>query len=115
MAGGAAGKSAFVEVVDLQMAEKIEDRKPVGASETFEAGSKAITWVKLKVKEPETVVKLRYFINGKKAGTSRPLTVRKSPSFRTWFRRKLNKSGQWKVEVLDADDKPVHSMRFTVK
>lgn len=111
----ATAASGLVEVVDLKMAASVNERVPVDPTDTFESGARTCTWIKLKVKEPETTIKLRYSFNDKAVWTSKPLTVKKSPSWRTWLYRKFKRSGSWKVEVLDANDQPVHSASFSVK
>lgn len=108
-------ESGLVEVVDLKMATSVKERKPVEPTDTFESGARCCTWVKLKVKQPETNIKLRYLFKDEPVWTSKPLTVKKSPSWRTWLYRKFKRSGDWKVEVLDANDQPVHTASFTVK
>jgi outer membrane biosynthesis protein TonB len=107
--------SGLVEVVDLKLAASVKDRAPVDPADTFASGTRTCTWVKLKVKEPETTIKLRYLLNDKPAWTSKPLTVKKSPSWRTWLYRKFKRAGDWKVEVLDANDQTVHTASFTVQ
>ena len=110
-----AAESGLVEVVDLKLAASVKERAPVDPADSFAAGTRTCTWVKLKVKEPETTIKLRYLLNDKPAWTSKPLTVKKSPSWRTWLYRKFKRAGAWKVEVLDANDQTVHTASFTVK
>ena len=108
-------ESDYVEVVDLMLAKGLENREPVDAGTTFEAGGQVYTWVKLKVKEDETTIKMRWSIDDKPIFTSEAVTVKRSPSWRTWLTKTLDRAGDWKVEILDADDKPVHAASFTVK
>jgi hypothetical protein len=108
-------ESDHVEVVDLKLAKGLENREPVDEGTTFEAGGRVYTWVKLKVKEDETTIKMRWSIDDKPIFTSEAVTVRRSPNWRTWLTKTLNRAGDWKVEILDADDKPVHAASFTVK
>jgi len=108
-------ESGLVEVVELKLAASVKDRAPVDPADSFAAGTRTCTWVKLKVKQPETTIKLRYLLNDKPAWTSKALTVKKSPSWRTWLYRKFKRAGDWKVEVLDANDQTVHTASFTVK
>jgi hypothetical protein len=108
-------ESDHVEVVELKLAKGLENREPVEEGTSFEAGGQVYTWVKLKVKEDETTIKIRWSIDDKPIFTSEALTVRRSPGWRTWLTKTLNRAGDWKVEILDADDKPVHAASFTVK
>ncbi len=108
-------ESDYVEVVELKLAKGLENREPVEEGTSFEAGGQVYTWVKLKVKEDETTIKMRWSIDDKPIYTSEALTVKRSPGWRTWLTKTLNRAGNWKVEILDADDKPVHAASFTVE
>ena len=107
--------SELVEVVELKLAKGVENREPVDEGTTFEAGGQVYTWVKLRVKEDETTIKMRWYIDDRPVYTSEPITVRRSSNWRTWLTKTLNRAGDWKIEVLDAADKPVHATDFTVK
>ena len=111
----APAESDYVEVVDLQVAKSLENREPVEAGTTFDAGGQVYAWVKLKVKEDETTIKMRWSIDDQPVFTSEQVAVRRSPGWRTWLTKTLNRAGEWKVEILDANDKPVHAASFTVK
>ncbi len=107
--------SELVEVLELKLAKGVENREPVDEGTTFEQGGQVYTWVKLRVKEDETNIRMRWYIDDRPVYTSEPITVRRSSNWRTWLTKTLNRSGDWKVEILDADDKPVHAMGFAVK
>ncbi len=107
-------ESDHVEVVELKLAEGVENRDPVRAGTSFAKGGRVYTWMRLKVKDPETTIKLRWSLNDKVVSTSEPVTVKESPAWRTWLYKTMYNSGDWKVEVLDAEDKPVYAENFTV-
>lgn len=117
--GGAAATdvaaSENIEVVDLKLAETIENREPVSPATTFAAGSKVYTWVKLNVKAPETAVKFKWYNGDALVYTSDPINVRQSPGWRTWLYKTVEEAGAWKVEVVDADDKALRGAEFTVQ
>lgn len=111
----AAGESGRIEVVEFKLAEKIEDRNPVGVGTEFSQGGRVYSWMKLKVSDPETTIKLRWSLGDTVMHTTDPVTVRQSSAWRTWLYKTVSKSGDWKVELLDADDNSVHAENFTVK
>ena len=108
------GPSDRAEVIELKLAEEIQERMPVAPKTTFVSGSKVFTWVKLNVKEADSHIKMRWLINEQPVWTSDPIAVRQSPSWRTWFQKTLDVPGNWKVEILDADDKVLHAELFNV-
>ena len=107
-------ESENIGVVDLKLATEIKDRNPVAPSTTFAKGDKVFTWVKLHVKVPETQVKLRWYLNDAAIYTSDPVTVKQAAGWRTWLYKTVDTAGNWKVEVLDNEDKAVHAESFTV-
>lgn len=114
-ASASASAGGHFDVLEIKLAANVENREPVDVATSFEKGAKVYTWVKLRVNEPETAVRLRYSLGDKVVWTSSPVTVKQSPSWRTWLYRKVEESGDWRVQVLDADEKPVHSTNFTVR
>jgi hypothetical protein len=109
------GESAHLGVVELKLAEDVKDRQPVNPGTTFTTGAKVYTWVSLKVKEPETQVKYRYYLNDAAVYTSNPQTVKQADAWKTWAYKTVDRAGSWKVEILDADDKAVFAQTFTVQ
>ena len=112
---GIAAAGDPVEVVDLKLATGIEDRAPVGTADAFDVGAKVYTWIKLRVREAESTIKVRYSVDGVVTFTSDPITVRQSMGWRTWMWKSFHKAGAWKVEVLDAQGTPIYDSSFTVK
>ncbi len=108
-----AAASELVDVVELQLAEQIQDRQPVQPTTSFSSGKRFFTWVKLQVKQPETQIKMRW-AQGETKYVSSPITVHQSSGWRTWQARSLAKPGEWKVEILDANDQVVHTEAFTI-
>lgn len=108
------GTSTHFAVVDLKLATEIKDREPVSPGTTFSAKSKVYAWLKLEVKDVETQVKLRWSQGDKAIYTSDPVTVKQAPGWRTWLYKTVETSGAWKVDVLDSEDKVVHSVEFNV-
>jgi len=108
------GTSTHFAVVDLKLATEIKDREPVAPTTTFAAKSKVFAWLKLEVKDPETQVKLRWSQGEKAVYTSDPVTVKQAPGWRTWLYKTVDIAGAWKVDVLDTEDKVVHSTQFNV-
>lgn len=113
-ATAAPGESSHFAVVDLQLAEEIKDRNAFNPATNFTKGAKVYAWMKLNVKDPETQLKLRWLLGEKPVYTSSAVTVKQSPGWRTWLYKTVDDSGAWKVEVLDAEDKIVHSASFNV-
>ena len=108
-------ESEGVEVVEIKLAEKVENRQPVGEKTTFDTGDKVYAWINLKVKELETEIKMRWSLGDQVMFTSDPIKVKKSPKWRTWLYKTVKKAGDWKIDILDIDGKPIYAEKFTVK
>lgn len=108
-------ESAHLGVIELKLAEEIKDREPVNPGTTFATGSKVFTWLKLNVKDSETQIRLRWFLNDTAIYTSDPIEVKQSPGWRTWIYKTVDVVGAWKVEVLDVDEKAVYAQNFSVQ
>jgi hypothetical protein len=109
--------SAHLEVVDLKLAKDIDakSREPLEPSSTFAVGSKVYAFVKLLVKDPETSVRFKWYQGDALVYTSQPQSIKQSPEWRTWAYKTADKSGLWKVQIVDAEDKPVQSEEFSVQ
>ncbi len=93
---------------------EIQDRDPVAPSTSFARDSKVYTWVKINVKNADTVIKMRWSVGGTPIWTSPDISVQQSPSWRTWFQKTVDVPGDWKVEILDTEEKILHAEAFTV-
>ena len=117
-AAGAArghGVELHVEVVELKLATSIDakTREPVDPGSSFANGSKVYAWLVLNVKEAEAQVRLRWSVNGGEPWTADAISVKESPTWHTWGYKTMTGTGSWKVEVLDAEDKVIHTTEFT--
>lgn len=110
----AAASKEGPEVVDLQFTEAIAARNPVAPSRSFSQGAEVFTWLKLKVQQPETEIRIRWSLGDKAVFVSDPISVRKSAGWRTWLSKRVGNAGQWKVEVLDAGGQVIHAAPFMV-
>jgi len=116
-APAAPGASTHVNVVELQLAQdvKMPERDPVNPGTTFTVGSKVYAWMKLDVKDVDSLIKVKWYRGDELSWTSGPLSVKQSPEWRTWVYKTVDAAGTWKAEVVDSDDKPVQSTTFTVQ
>ena len=62
-----------------------------------------------------TSVKFKWFKGDALIYTSDAVTVKQSPGWRTWLYKTVDTAGDWKVQVVDADDKAVHELAFSVQ
>ncbi len=111
----AAGEPAPVDVLELKTATGVENRNPVGESDTFEVGTNVFVWLKLRVRKADATVKVRYSMNNVPAWTSGPINLGMSTGWKTWVRRGCHTAGTWTVNVLDAQDKSIYEAQFTVQ
>jgi hypothetical protein len=108
------GESEHLAVVDLKLTGEVKDREPVEPTTSFTKGTKVYSWVRLLVKEPETSVKMKWYHDGTLVHTSDSVKVKKASGWRTWLYKTVDTAGNWKVEVVDIDDKAIHSQDFAV-
>ncbi len=108
-------ESTHVSVVDLKLTEEVQNREPVSPATSFAAGDKVYAWLKLMVKEPETSIKVNWYLGDAVVHSSEPVTVKESSGWRTWLYKTVDKAGAWKVEVVDTEGKVVHRTDFTVQ
>jgi len=111
----AIGPSELAAVVELKLASEIQNREPMKPALMFPQNSKVFTWVKLHIKQAGgSHVKMRWFVDDKEVWMTEAIQVQESPSYRTWFQKTVDMPGNWRVEILDAEDHVLHSEKFTV-
>ena len=103
------------EVLDLRLALEVKDREPTAPASVFPVGAKVYAWAKLDVREPETSLRFRWYADDALVYTSDPVAIRQSPTWRTWGSKTADRAGSWKVEIIDAEDRSLQSLAFTVQ
>ncbi len=112
------GEEATVEsalMVEAQLCTGIEERMPVGATESFDADvEKVYLWCQVTGAADTTVVMHVWSYEGKEmAAVELPV---KSAAWRTWsYKTILSEwTGNWEVKVLDAAGDVLKAVSFTV-
>ena len=111
-----AENDANFSVVRLVVGTGVEKREPVGAAETFPAGTeRVLAFLEVRDIAADTDVTFVWLFGGKEVHRfSMPL--RKGPFWRTWSECLLHgRAGEWKVELQGADGKAAATAIFTVK
>ncbi len=106
---------AGIRVVDQQICTSVVDRVPQGSDSTFQAGLEGLTcFTKVSQAEAPTTI-THVWLHGDKEMARVPLNIGAS-SWRTWSTKKLQLhwTGEWTVEVRDAEDKLLSTRRFRV-
>lgn len=101
--------------VETQMCMGIEDRQPVGPTDTFSVNiEKVYLWMKVTGAEDSTAITLVWSLNGEeKARHDLPVN---SPSWRTWATKSLmpDWTGNWEVKILNPQGDILKAVDFTV-
>jgi len=94
----------------------VADREPVGEADTFPATTeKVYAFVELKDIAADTEIVVVWFHGESEAGRT-TLTVRQGARWRTHAYKTLhNRTGAWRVEVLDAGGARLGEAAFTVE
>jgi hypothetical protein len=104
-------------LVALAVASGLEERKPIGTSESFGLSAGTLTgWAEVRNKDAETEVTMVWTRDGVERART-PVKVGTSPGWRTWTRKRLGKrdAGAWQLEVLAADGDSLGKLSFEVK
>lgn len=108
--------SSVVLIEDAVVCQDVVDRKPVGSSDTFvKETSKVFCFCRVVGAEPGTQITHNWYYNGGLKASVK-LNVG-STNYRTWSSKTLQPGweGEWMVEVLSDDGKPLESIIFMVK
>jgi hypothetical protein len=110
-----AGGGGHFSVVEIKLATEVKEREPVSPGTSFGKGATVYTWVKLNVQDPTTTLTMKWYRDNALVSTSKSIEIKKAPGYRAWLATRVAAPGSWKVEIVDADDKPVQSETFTVQ
>lgn len=103
-------------VVEAALATGVESRQPVGVSASFDTATEKVwAWVKVENRQAPTTVTM-VWKQGDRVRSTVELHVGTSPRWRTWSRRRVGARdvGPWTVEVRDAEDRLLETLRFEV-
>lgn len=112
---GAKDAKAPVQVSRFVLAAGVENREPVKPMATFEKGTKVYAWAKLRVSVPETTVAFKWYVGDKLSHAGDPIPVKSSPGWRMWAYKTVDAPGAWRVQLLDAAGRPLHTESFVVE
>jgi len=112
----AAEAVSTVQVEDAVVCQDILDRAPVGSSDMFvRETSKVFCFCRVVGAEPGSKITHNWYYNGSLKASVK-LNVGSS-NFRTWSSKTLypELQGEWMVEILSDDGKPLESIVFVIK
>lgn len=108
--------ASVVQIEDAVVCQDVADRAPVGSSDIFvRETSKVFCFCRVVGAEPGTQITHNWYYNGSLKASVK-LNVRSS-NYRTWSSKTLSPEwqGEWMVEILSDDGKPLESIVFMVK
>lgn len=108
--------SSAVQIEDAVVCQDVVDRTPVGGSDMFvKETPKVYCFCRVVGAEPGSQITHNWYYNGSLKASVK-LNVRSS-SFRTWSSKTLSPEwqGEWMVEILSDDGKPLESIVFMIK
>lgn len=116
LSGPAFSEEAGFAVEKLVVASGVQDREPVGVSETFPATQDEVyCFLAARDITKDTRVKFVWYFEGQETA-SVEIPLKEGPRWRTWSSKKVaGKSGQWKVELEDEAGNTVGEAAFTVQ
>ncbi len=98
------------------VAQSVENREPVGMSETFPASVESLVYF-TEVKDIRETMTLTHVWSHKGQVMAEISLKVEPPSWRTWSSKRIlpEWTGEWKVEVKSADGTVLASKSFTIK
>jgi hypothetical protein len=102
------------EVADAAMCRDVQDREPVGESDSFPADiGKIWCWSKIADGKGTTIQHVYYYGDEKKAAVALSIG---SPLWRTYSSKKIlpDWTGTWRVDIVAEDGAVLKSLDFTV-
>jgi hypothetical protein len=106
--------SFAAEVAEAIMCRDVQDREPVGESDSFPADvGKVWCWSKIKDGKGTVITHAYYYGGEEKLAVSLPVG---SPLWRTWSNKKILSSwtGEWRVDIVAEDGTLLKSLNFTI-
>jgi|GEM_PF-1525966 len=108
--------TSAVKIEDAVVCQDVVDRAPVGASDTFaKETARVYCFSRVVGADPDSQITHNWYYKGALKASVK-LNVRSS-NFRTWSSKALlpEWSGEWMVEILSDDGKPLESIIFVVQ
>ena len=108
--------SAVMTINRFVACQAVEEREPVGATDTFAATTEtAYAFLEATSISADVQVSFVWLHEGKEVARV-PLTIRQGNRWRTYSSKKLaGRPGSWRVEVQDAKEATLASLDFTVE
>jgi hypothetical protein len=113
---GPAKQNTPFKVAKMVVATGVENREPVGVSETFPSSTeKVYSFLEAKDIAEDTQVTFVWYLGGKEMFKI-DLPLKKGPKWRTYSYKSLRgQKGDWKVELKDSAGSTVKSISFKVE
>ena len=102
-----------MKIVDAKAAGGVKEREPVDVSESFSVDDKVTIWMAVRNPKGKSKVKVVWFKDDVELNTV-DINVGKSWRWRTWARRTVPRTGDWKVEIRDEDGNTLETVEFAV-
>lgn len=108
--------SALMTINRFLICQAVEDREPVGATDTFTAGTEK-AYAYLEATGISADVKISFvWYHGSNEVARVPLSIRQGSRWRTYASKKLaGRTGAWRVEIQDSAAAVLASVDFTVE
>lgn len=103
-----------VEVAEAVICRDVQDREPVGASDSFPADVGTVwCWSKIKDGEGTTITHAYYYAGEEKAVIELSIG---SPLWRTYSNKDIlsDWTGEWRVDIVAGDGSLLKSLNFTI-
>jgi hypothetical protein len=103
-------------IVRMVISAGVKDRTPLDMGTTFPASQEKVScFIEFKDVKKETTINI-VWTYGQKEMDKIPLTIKRSPRYRTWATKTIyGLKGKWKVDVLDDKGNLIKSVEFTVQ
>ncbi|RJP68060.1 MAG: DUF2914 domain-containing protein [Candidatus Abyssobacteria bacterium SURF_17] len=112
--GTAVCPAGAIKVAEAVICADVQNREPVGAASSFPADVKKVCcWSKIANGQRQTIKHVYYYENNEEAAVALAIG---SPLWRTHSSKTIRPgdTGQWRVDIVDADGNVLKSLSFTV-
>ncbi len=100
-------------ISEAKTAPDVDDREPVDATDTFNAGDQVNAWMAVQAPE-DTTLEVVWKANGDEVH-SFDLDVSTSHRWRTWAAMNVSQAGDWEVDIRDSNGDSLETLSFSVE
>jgi len=107
------GETNNLGVARVALATKIENRQPVGVSDTFAEGTRVYLYSMILNPDGKQMLIHHRWYRGEERAASVKLSI-KGERWRTWSVIPVYGKGPWRVDIVEPSGRVIHSEKFTV-